>query len=189
MLQAPTREHAANGVGQQQKLASGLHRGGASWAQRPARQGLVSGPGLSCDPDASVSRPPSGPHGNEGRCPGRVLERGHCKGPHHHQGYGRRSALRPFAPLLPLPLPPFCSHHRPLFCVGRDYDVDTTEKGEFWRLLLPGDYEVTIKAEGYQEKVLCRKGRCSAAAVGLWTTGCFFPHPSPRPSYAPRPFR
>ena len=31
-------------------------------------------------------------------------------------------------------------------------DIKTTSKGEYWRLLLPGNYTVTVKAKGYLSK-------------------------------------
>ena len=34
----------------------------------------------------------------------------------------------------------------------RSKDIKTTNKGEYWRLLLPGNYTVTVEAEGYLSK-------------------------------------
>ena len=34
----------------------------------------------------------------------------------------------------------------------RNKDIKTTNKGEYWRLLLPGNYTVTVQAEGYLSK-------------------------------------
>ena len=35
---------------------------------------------------------------------------------------------------------------------NRNKDIKTTNKGEYWRLLLPGNYTVTVEAEGYLSK-------------------------------------
>ena len=34
----------------------------------------------------------------------------------------------------------------------RSKNIKTTRKGEYWRLLLPGNYTVTVEAEGYLSK-------------------------------------
>lgn len=32
---------------------------------------------------------------------------------------------------------------------GIDHDIVTTDRGEYWRLLLPGDYKVTVEAADF----------------------------------------
>ena len=43
--------------------------------------------------------------------------------------------------------------HANVTVVGIDYNVKTTDRGEYWRLLLPGSYTLKISAIGYQDFV------------------------------------
>ena len=36
-----------------------------------------------------------------------------------------------------------------IFVDGINYQVSTTKRGEFWRLLAPGRYVIHVEAEGY----------------------------------------
>lgn len=38
--------------------------------------------------------------------------------------------------------------------IGRDIEFATSHKGEFWRLLLPGNYTLEVKAEGYHPALI-----------------------------------
>ena len=35
---------------------------------------------------------------------------------------------------------------------GREHHATTYKDGDFWKLLLPGSYQVTVKADGYAEE-------------------------------------
>ncbi|KAH8039917.1 hypothetical protein HPB51_009173 [Rhipicephalus microplus] len=68
---------------------------------------------------------------------------------------------------------------------GIDHNITTTERGEFWRLLLPGQYSLIVSSPGYESTV--RRNITVMTGAATWVDVVLTPVPTTKPpkQYAP----